>query len=43
MKRLTAMLRKQQTEGAKLDAGLAPNLPACRNFGEGRKERGYGG
>jgi hypothetical protein len=22
---------------------VAANLPACRNFGEGRKEPGYGG
>ena len=38
---------------AKLDAAtclrrvfsrqVAANLPACRNFGEGRKELGYGG
>ena len=38
---------------AKLDAStclrqvfgrqVAANLPACRNFGEGRKELGYGG
>jgi hypothetical protein len=40
MNRLTAMLREQQTEAAKLDAA---NLPACRNIGEGRKELGYGG
>jgi type I restriction enzyme M protein len=32
MKRLTAMLRAQQAEGAKLDAAIASNL----------KELGYG-
>ena len=54
MRRLTATLREQQAEAAclagrqaKLDAALrrgqvAANLPACRNFSEGRKELGYG-
>ena len=52
MNRLTATLREQRAEAAKLDAAtclrrvsgrpVAVNLPACRNFGEGRKELGYG-
>jgi hypothetical protein len=46
MKRLTATLREQHAEAAKLDAATClrrvfsrqdvANLPACRNFGEGR-------
>ena len=47
MNPLTATLREQQAEAASLagrQAKLdAANLPACRNFGEGRKELGYGG
>jgi hypothetical protein len=46
MKRLTTTLREQQAEAACLCRGygrqVAANLSACRAFGEGRKELGYG-